>query len=73
MKESLLVIYKIVRFFVNALTPDYKHYPLNRNNLTQPIQMQLSPQQKNFSELFFAFSKPILNFKQFPKKDEPHS
>ena len=28
--------------FVNALTADDKHYLLNRDNLTQPIQMQLS-------------------------------
>ena len=26
-----------------------------------------------FSEFFFAFLKFILNFKHFPKKDDPHS
>ena len=34
------MIYKIVRLFVNALTVDDKDYVLNRENLTQPIQMQ---------------------------------
>ena len=73
MEKSLLVIYKILRLFVNTLTADDKHYLLNRDNLTQPIQIQLSQKQKIFSELFFAFLKSILNFKHFPKKDDPHS
>ena len=72
-KKSLLVIHKILRLFVNTLTVDDKHYLLNRDNLTQPIQMQLSQKQKTFSEFFFAFLKSILNFKHLPKKDDPHS
>ena len=32
--------------FVNTLTADDNHYPLNRDNLTQLIQMQLSQKQK---------------------------
>ena len=64
---------QIVRLFVNILTVDDKHYQLKRENLTQPIQMQLSQKQKNFSEFFFAFLKPILNFTHFSKKDDPHS
>ena len=43
------MIYKILRLFVNTLTADDKHYLLNRDNLTQPIQMQLSQKQKTFS------------------------
>ena len=50
-----------------------KHYLLNRDNLAQPIQMQLSQKQKTFSEFFFAFLKSILNFKHLPKKDDPRS
>ena len=46
---------------------------LNRDNLPQPIQMQLSEKQKTFSEFFFAVLKSILNFKHFPKKDHPRS
>ena len=52
---------------------DEKHYLLNRDNLTQQIQIQLSQKQKTFSEFFFAFLKPILNFKHLPKKDDRHS
>ena len=59
--------------FVNALTADDKLYLLNRDNLTQPIQIQLSQKQKPFSPLFFAFLKSILNFEHFPKIDDPHS
>ena len=69
---SVLVIHKILRLFVNTLTVNDKHYLLNRDNLTQPIQIQLSQKQKTFSEFFFAFSKSILNFKHLPKKDDPH-
>ena len=67
------MIYKILRLFVNTLTADDKHYLLNRDNLTQPIQIQLSQKQKIFSEFFFAFLKSILNFKHLPKKDDPRS
>ena len=72
-KKSLLVIHKILRLFVKTLSTDDKHYLLNRENLAQQIQMKLSQKQKNFSELFFAFLKYILNFKHLPKKDDIHS
>ena len=67
------MIHKILGLFVNTLTVDDKDYLLNRDNFAQHIQMQLSQKQKNFSELFFAFLKYILNFKDLPKKDDPHS
>ena len=67
------MINKILRLFVNTLAVNDKHYLLNRDNLTQPIQMQLSQKQKTFSEFFFAFLKSILNFKHLPKKDDPRS
>ena len=72
-KKSLLVIHKILRPFVHTLAVNDKQYLLNTDNLTQPIQIQLSQKQKIFSELFFAFLKSILNFKHLPKKDDPHS
>ena len=55
------------------MTVDDKHYLLHRDNLTQPIQMQLSKGQKVVSQFFFAFLKSILNFNHFPEKDDPHS
>ena len=67
------MIHKILRLFVKTFTVSDKHYLLNRANLTQPIQMQLSEKEKNFSEFFFAFLKSMLNVKHLPKKDDPRS
>ena len=67
------MIYKIVKPFINNLTAYDKHYLLNRDNLTQLIQIQLPQKQKKFSELFFAFLKALLNFKHLPRKDDPYS
>ena len=55
------------------MSADDKHYLLNRDNLTQPIQIQLSQMQKTFSGSFFPFLKFRLNFKHFPKQHDPHS
>ena len=67
------MIHKILSLFVNTLTVNGKHYLLNRDNLTQPIQMQLSQKLKTFSEFFFVFLKSILNFKILTKKDDRRS
>ena len=72
-KKSLVAIYRVVGLFVNALTADEKNYLLNRDNFTQPINMKLSQKQKAFAAFAFAFSRSILNFTHFPKKDDPHS
>ena len=55
-------MYKILRLFANTLTADDKHYLLNRDNLTQPIQMQLSQKQKTFSQFFFCVFKIYIKF-----------
>ena len=67
------MIQKILRLFVNTLTADDKHYLLNRDNLAQLNQMQLSKKQKTFAEFSFAFLKYILNLKHLPKNGDPHS
>ena len=72
-KKYLLVIHKILRPFVNTLAGNDKHYLLNRDNLTHPIQIELSQKQKTFSEFRFSFLKAILNFIHLPTKDNPHS
>ena len=64
---------KILRVFLNTLTPDDKYSLLNRQSLTKPIQMNLSQKQESFSEFSFVFSKFTLNFENFEKKDDPHS
>ena len=73
LEKFLLVIHKILRLLVNTLTADDKHSLLNRNNLAQPIQIQLSEKQKIFCEFFLGFLKSVLNFKHLPRKDDPHS
>ena len=70
-KKSLWLTWKILGLLVNTLAADEKYPVLNRDNLTIPIQMQLSQKQKTFSEFFAAFLKSRLNFKYFLKKDDP--
>ena len=64
---SVLVVSKIFRQFVNKLTPDDKYSVDNTENLTQPIQMQLSKKLEVFSEVFTAFLKNTFNFEHFEK------
>ena len=66
------MIHKILGLFLNRLTVDDKHYMLNRDNLTQPIEIQLSQKQKTFPQFFHAFLKSILNDKHLHKNDDPH-
>ena len=71
-KKSLLLTCQILGLLVNTLAADEKYPVLNRENLTIPIQMQLSQKQKTFSQFFAAFLKSTLNFEHFEKKDDPH-
>ena len=71
-KKSLLLTWKILGLLVNTLAADEKYPVLNRDNLTIPIQMQLSQKQKTFSEFFAAFLKFRVNFEYFEKTDDPH-
>ena len=52
---SLVVICKILGLFVNILTADDNCSVLNRFNLTQPIQMQLSNKQKTLVNFLLHF------------------
>ena len=72
-KKYLLVIFKLLRMFVNILTAEEKYSLLNRDNLKQPIHMQLSQKEKTCSEFVSQFLKSRLSFECFPRKDEPHS
>ena len=42
----------------------------NRDNLMQPIHMQLSQKLQTLSWFFNVFSKSRLNFEYFQKKDD---
>ena len=64
------MIHKIVTPVFNTVTVHGKCYLLNRDNLTQQIQMQLSEKQKSFSEFFFGVLKSLLDFKHLSKKDD---
>ena len=59
--------------FVNTLTDDDKYSLLNRNNLTQPIEILLSQKEKTFSQFSAPFSKSTFNFEHFQKKDDRDS
>ena len=72
-KKSLLFTCQILGLLVNTLAADEKYRVLNRENLTIPIQMQLSHKQKTFSHFFATFLKSRLNLKHFQKRDDPHS
>ena len=63
----MLVLWKILRLFLNTLTDDDKYCLLYRDNLTEPIQILLSQKQQTFSEFFFLFLKSSLNFEHFQK------
>ena len=67
-KKSLLLKCQILGLLVNTLATDEKYPVLNRENLTIPIQMQLSENKKSFSDFFAAFLKSSLNFEHFGKK-----
>ena len=68
-KKSLLVIWQRLRRFVNTISAVDKCSLPNRDNLMQPIHMELSRKLKTFSWFFRAFSKSRLNFELFQKKD----
>ena len=51
------------------MTVDDKHYLLNRDNLTRPIQMQLSDKQRTFSAFFFRIFKISIKFQTLVKKN----
>ena len=65
---------QVFRVFANSLTPDNNYSILNRDNIYQHFQMQLSQKPKIFSQFFFfAFSTFRFNFQYFLKKHAPHS
>ena len=71
-KKFLLLPCQILGLLVNTLAADENYPVLNRDNLTRPIEMQLSRKQKIFSEFFAVILKCRLNFKYFEKKNDPH-
>ena len=64
-RKFLLVLRKFRKVFVNILARDDKYPFLNRDNLRQTINMNLSQKQKAFSDFVSGFLKGILNFQDF--------
>ena len=61
-KTSLLLTCQILGLLVNTLAADEKYPVLNRDNLTIPIEMQLSQKQKvflNFLLLFWSLPETL--------------
>ena len=68
-KNSLLVICKSLTLFVNTMTAVDKCSLPNRDNLMQPIHMQLFQKLKTFSSIFILHFRNLrLNFEHFSKK-----
>ena len=55
------------------MTAHDKYSLLNRDNLTQPIKMQLSGKQKDCYQSFSVLLKFTLNFEHCQKKENPHN
>ena len=51
----VIVVYKILKPFVNTLSADEKYSVGNREILSQPIELQLSKKVYVFSRVFLHF------------------
>ena len=69
--KFLLVSCKFLKVFVNTLTADDNYSLLNRDNVTEPIHMQLSQKQKAFSPSFFCIFERYIKFWTFSKQRWP--
>ena len=72
-KKSLLWRCKSLRLFVNTISAVDKCSLPNRDNLMQPIHMQLSQKLKTFSRFFNVFSKSRLSFEYFQINNVAHN
>ena len=71
-KRVLLVIFKILRLFVNSLTADDNYSLLNTGNLAQPAQIEYAKKQKLSREFFLHFWHQD-QFLNISKKHDSHS
>ena len=62
------MICKLLGIFVNTLTADEKYFLLNRGNLLQHFEMQLSQKQKTFSQTFFIDFRNLDSISKIFKK-----
>ena len=71
LEEASLIDTQNPKTVFNTLIVDDKDYLLNRDNLTQPIQMQLYQKQKIFSKFFSSISKIYIKFGTYAEKSWP--
>ena len=67
-KKSLLSACQFLGQLLNTLAANEKYPVLNRDNLTIPIQMQLSQKSSIFSLFFAEFLKSSRTFERFGEK-----
>ena len=72
-ETSLLLIFELLRVFIETLTADHRYSLCYIWNLQVLHQMQLSKKLKTFPQFFFPFLKSSSNFEHFEKKDDIHS
>ena len=67
------MIRKILELFVNTLFTNGKYSHFKRDNVTQPIQMELSKNENGFCQYFPDFLKSRSNPEHFKKNNDPYS
>ena len=72
-ETSLLLIFQLLRVFLETLTVDHRYSLCYIWNLQVLHQIQWSKKLKTFRHFFFAFLKSSSNFEHFQKKDDIHS
>ena len=72
-ESSLLLIFELLRVFIQTLTADHKYSLCYIWNQQVLYQMQLYEKLKIFSRFFISFSKYSWNFEHFEKKNDIHS
>ena len=68
-----LCVSKILRVFLTRLIVDDKYSLRNRKILLQPIQLELSKEEKICSRLFPEYTEIYIKCSTFWKKDDFHS
>ena len=72
-ETSLLLIFELLRVFIETLTPDHGYSLCYIWNLQVLYQMQLSKEPKASQEFFCPFLISSSNFEHIEKKDDIHS
>ena len=72
-ENYFLLIFELLRVFIETLTLDHKYCVCYIWNLKVPYQMHLSKKPKTFSQLSSPFLKSSSNFKNLEKNNEIRS